>query len=340
VVLCLLLAACGVDAAAPASVARSTTSTSTTTSSSASTTTTAPATTTSVAPRAASVVPPTTAPGPAPAAATGGPCSGARAPEGITEVVWIVFENHQRGQVLGSPSAPYLSSLARTCASAADYHHVGRPSLPNYLGATSGATYGIDDDDSPAAHPIEADNLFRQVRAEGGRAVTYAESMPAACTLAGAGRYAVKHNPAAYYVGADDRAACERDDLPLGATTSGPFADDLRSGNLARFTLVIPDLCSDTHDCPVATGDAWLRRWGGAIFLSKAFRAGHVAVFVAWDEPTPMPFLAVLPGVTPGTVIRRTIDHYALLRTTEELLGLPLLAGAADAPSFRGDLRL
>jgi hypothetical protein len=34
------------------------------------------------------------------------------------------------------------------------------------------------------------------------------------------------------------------------------------------------------------------------------------------------------------------VDHYALLRTTEELLGLPLLAKAAGAPSLRAAFNL
>jgi hypothetical protein len=63
-------------------------------------------------------------------------------------------------------------------------------------------------------------------------------------------------------------------------------------------------------------------------------------VFVVWDEPTPMPFLAIAPSIRPGTVVANRVDHYALLRTTEELLGLPFLGAARTAPSMRGSLRL
>jgi hypothetical protein len=53
-----------------------------------------------------------------------------------------------------------------------------------------------------------------------------------------------------------------------------------------------------------------------------------------------MPFIAISPTTPMGTVITKPVDHYALLRTTEELLGLPLLARAAGAESMRGSLHL
>src|SRR5437899_1578388 len=81
-------------------------------------------------------------------------------------------------------------------------------------------------DAPPGAHPITADNLFRQVRASGGSARSYEEAMPSNCTLASTGGYAVKHNPAAYFTGGDDRTACERDNLAMGTSSEGAFADD------------------------------------------------------------------------------------------------------------------
>ncbi|MEA2704784.1 MAG: phosphatidylinositol-3-phosphatase [Actinomycetota bacterium] len=264
------------------------------------------------------------------------PCRAAARPTTYRHVIWIWMENHRRSQVIGSRAAPYISTLATGCASAADYRSVGSPSLPNYLGATSGSTQGVRDDGSPSSHPLSADNLFRQVRSAGGTAQTFAEAMPAPCTLVTRGRYAVKHNPAAYYVGADDRAACRRDNVPLGTLTSGAFADALDHDRLATFTFVEPDLCNDTHDCAVAVGDRWVSSWMARITASPAYQSGSTAVFLMWDEPTPMPFVAVAPSIAPGTVIGPAIDHYAILRLTEDLLGLPVhLARAVEAPDIR-----
>jgi phospholipase C len=245
------------------------------------------------------------------------------------------MENHTAGAVFGRDDAPVENRLKDQCGSSATYESVGAPSLPNYLGATSGKTHGIADDSAPAAHPLTADNLFRQVRAAGFASRSYQEAMIEPCQLTSGGRYAVKHNPAAYYVGEQDRDACVRDNIPLGDPGSGPLADDLARDTLPAFTFVTPDLCNDTHDCPVAAGDRWLGQWLPAILDSSAYRAGRTVVFIVWDEPTPMPLLVIGPTVPRGSATTEPFNHYSLLRTTEELLGLPLIGNAATASSMR-----
>jgi phospholipase C len=299
-------------------------------------TTASPSVTTSVPPALTA----STSSSPAATAAAGtSECSGTAAPARVEHVVWIWMENHETTSVIGTKEAPFETALARRCGTVARYGSVGAPSLPNYLGATSGSTHGVSDDDPPPAHAITTDNLFRQVRRAGGTARSYQEAMPAPCALASSGRYAPKHNPAAYYVGADDRTACQHDDLPLGDLAGGALAADLASGSLATFTFVTPDLCDDTHDCPVATGDAWLARVVTAITSSATYAQGRTALFVVWDEPTPMPFIAVAPWIRPGTAAPGRFDHYALLRATEDLLGLDgHLGAAASAADLRAAL--
>jgi phospholipase C len=269
------------------------------------------------------------------------PCGVGVSPTPVYDhVIWIWMENHTASDVIGNPEAPYTTTLARGCGTAARYASVGSPSLPNYIGATSGGTQGIQDDDPPASHPLTVDNLFRQVRAAGRTERSYDESMSANCQLASSGQYAVKHNPAPYYVGAQDRVACQHDNVPLGTVTAGALRQDLDRGTLPAFSFVTPNLCSDTHDCPVRTGDDWLQPWMRSILASTAYRQGRTAIFVVWDEFTPMPFVVVSPATPSGVVAPAPVDHYALLRTTEELLGLPLLGRAATAPSLRAAFRL
>jgi hypothetical protein len=256
-------------------------------------------------------------------------------------VIWIWMENKSFGDVIGNSAAPYETSLARLCATATNYATVGSPSLPNYLGATSGSTQGISDDGPPADHPLTADNLFREVRQHAGTARSYLESMGGNCQLASSGRYAVKHNPAAYYVGGSDRSACQADDVPLGGLEDGALRHDLDADTLATFSSVTPNLCNDTHDCSVATGDRWLHQWVPVLLASRSYTAGTTAVFVVWDEERPMPFLAIAPTVPAGTALGEAVDHYALLRTTEEMLGIPTpLDAAAHAPSMRTSLNI
>ena len=271
-----------------------------------------------------------------PVAAARPACAGSPAPTSWQHVIWIWFENKSYSDVIGSADASYLNQLARSCAVATNYHGVTHPSLPNYLAATSGSTHGVTDDAGPDAHPVSGPSLFTQVAASGRQWRSYDESMPHSCALQPAGAYAVKHNPAAYYTSA--RAQCQRWDVSLD-----PLATDLRRGTLPAFALVTPNLCHDTHDCPVGTGDAWLHRVLPVILSSPAYRAGGTAVFVTWDEDdnshvNRVPMIAIAPSVRPNTRIGGRLNHYALLRTTEQLLGLPPLGAARSASSFAASL--
>ena len=240
------------------------------------------------------------------------------------------MENHSWSTVIGNAAAPYLSTLARECGTDTNYAAVGSPSLPNYLGATSGSTQGVSDDADPAAHTFAVDNLFRQVRTAGGTERSFVESMPTNCGLVSEDSYAAKHNPAVYYVGPGDRAACQADDVPFSA-----FPAVLASGELATYTSITPNICDDMHDCSVASGDQWLATWVPRILATSSYLSGTTALFIIWDEPTPLANVVVAPSVRPGTVSSVAVDHYSLLRATEEMLGLPLLGQAASATSLR-----
>ena len=126
------------------------------------------------------------------------------------------------------------------------------------------------------------------------------------------------------------------DNLPLGGAQGGALAADLSSGSLPSFSFVTPDLCNDSHDCSVATGDAWLQQWLPRFFASPTYKSGRTAIFVVWDEYTPVPNIVISPTTAPGSVSAVSVDHYALLRTTEEMLGISSHLGrAATAPSLR-----
>ena len=254
----------------------------------------------------------------------------ASAPVRYQHVVWIWMENHTWSQVFGNASASYLNTLAGKCGTDSAYASVGSPSLPNYLGATSGSTQGIADDGDPSVHSFTVDNLFRQVRADGGTERSFVESMPGPCDLVSGGSYAAKHNPDVYYAGGNDRSACQADDVPISA-----FSSVLASGRLPTFTSITPNICNDMHDCSVATGDQWLATWVPQILATDSYRSGTTALFIVWDEPTPPANVVVAPSVQPGTVSGTAVTHYSLLRATEEMLGLPLLGGAATAPDLR-----
>lgn len=257
----------------------------------------------------------------------GGPCGGRSSPPSrYDHVVWVVMENKAYDSIIGSASAPYENRLAAQCGSATNFVAETHPSLPNYIAMTSGSPQGIADDNPPSSHPLEVPSIFSQL---GKSWRSLQESMTSNCMATSSGSYAVKHNPAAYYT--NIARACASLDVPL----AGP--PDIS----ARFTFVTPNLCNDTHDCSVATGDAWLQTFLGKVFSSSEYAAGRTAVFVTWDEDDSshsnhIATIVAAPSVAPGTAPSATFNHYSMLRSTEEMLGLGFAGGAASASSMRG----
>jgi putative cell wall-binding protein len=254
-------------------------------------------------------------------------------PARYDHVVIVLFENKRYSSVIGSPDAPYATHLARDlCGSSPAWADAGSefPSLPNYLALTSGNT-PIHTDCSPGPGcDTTIDNVFRQVRAAGGSAKSYEETMPSNCRLTNTGTYAVRHNPAAYYVGGDDRAACQSDDVPYSQ-----FDPD----HLPTLAFVTPDLEDDTHDASVAQGDDWAKSNIARILDGADYAAGRTAVLWLWDEDTPIPNVVIAPSVPQGRSVA-SASHSGALRAVEEMLGLPLLDGAARADSIRGPFNL
>jgi hypothetical protein len=263
-----------------------------------------------------------------------GPSCGtvAKPPATYDHVVWVVMENHAYSQIVGSPSAPYLNQLASRCGLATHFSAETHPSLPNYIAMTSGSTQGVDDDLGPDSHPLNARSIFSQVGPRGWRSLH--ESMPSRCARGDAGGYPVRHNPAVYNTSL--RGACQANDVPLGS----------RPKLGARFTFVVPNLCHSMHDCSVSDGDAWLKGFLPKVFATRHYRAGRTAVFLTWDEDdvssgNHIATLVIAPAVQPGTKSDVPFDHYSMLRTTEELLGLKTFLGnAASATSMRGAFHL
>lgn len=262
----------------------------------------------------------------------------ADAPAEYAHVIWIVMENKSLSQVVGSPDSPFLNQLGRGCGIATNYTAISHPSLPNYIAMTSGSVQGITDDANPSAHPLNVPSIFSQL---GGGWRGLDGSMKTNCEQTNDGLYAVRHNPATYYT--NIRTMCDQRDIPL--TDNSNLTQDLS----ARFTFITPDVCDDEHnDCTgtgvpgeLQTGDQFLASFVPKLINSPEYQSGSTAIFITYDEgedATNKVFTAVIaPTVTPGTVSDTPFSHFSLLRTTEQMLHLPFLEGAASAASMRND---
>ena len=199
----------------------------------------------------------------------------------------------------------------------------------------SGSTQGLTTDCTSCV--VDAPNLADELEHAGLTWKTYAEGLPApGFTGASNGPYAKKHDPFLYFKDIAGRRARRARVVPFTQLHS-----DLATGRLPDFALVVPNLCNDMHDCPVSTGDGWLRA-NIVPLLSRPALADSV-VFVVFDEGSTeiggggrVAALALGPLVRPGAQSRQQTSHYGLLRTIEDAWGLPLLGNSAQTTPIIG----
>lgn len=161
--------------------------------------------------------------------------------------------------------------------------------------------------------------------------------------------YADRHNPFIYYpdvVG--NQARCDAHERPYTE-----LAGDLAADTLPTFSFVTPDTCHDGHDDPCSNGqpgglvaaDAWLSQ--NLPPLISYLQAHNGLLVINFDEggfPTSLTGLnlsdylcstcsslglggrtgAVLlgAGLPAGSTVTTSYDHYSLLRTVEDSLGI------------------
>ena len=255
-----------------------------------------------------------------------------------SHVIVIVMENAEYSEVIGSSHAHYVNSLAARYGLLTRSYAIRHPSLPNYLALTSGSTQGISSDCTGCS--VSAPNIVDQLEAARISWRAYLEGLPRPCFLgAGAGGYAKKHNPFAYYTDvASSPARCGK------LVGFDRLASDLRAGTLPTFAWISPNLCDDGHDCGVAAGDRFLARTVPALLRELG---PHGMLLLSWDEGVSdarccavaagghVASIVAGPDVRRGARASSPIDHYGVLGSIEESLGLAPLAGAADPRSGR-----
>src|SRR5215469_893477 len=286
----------------------------------------------------------------APAAAAAGPCGTLTTAPTYSHVIWIWMENHSFGDIIGSSAAPYINSIASGCGLATNYHNLSHPSLPNYIGATSGLSgRGIKTFDSDCSPSKKCSTSAPSIFSQGETWKAYEEDMPTNCAPANSGEYAVRHNPPPYYT---TLSGCSTFDVPYPQ-----LATDLSSNALPAFSFITPNLIDDMHDGTIADGDTWLKNNLPTILNSQDYTSGSTVVFITWDEGTggkngeacatntadsscQVATIVVSPSTPAGSTSATLFSHYSLLGTTESLLGLSRLGSASSATLMTSDFNL
>ncbi|GHJ38070.1 alkaline phosphatase family protein [Streptomyces sp. TS71-3] len=243
-------------------------------------------------------------------------------------VIIAVMENHAYSQVVGSSSAPYINSLAKGGANLTQSYAETHPSQPNYMAMFSGSTQGITSDACYTPGFSSAPNLASQLIAAGKSWGSYNETLPSqGSTTCNSGDYARKHNP---WFGFSN--------VPTSsAKTFSQFPSDFTQ--LPQVSYVVPNLCSDMHDCSVATGDTWLKNNLGA--YATWAKTHNSLLVVTFDEDNSLsgnriPTVFYGQQVTPGATSSTRYNHYDLLRTLEDMHGLGYAGNAASGKDITG----
>jgi phospholipase C len=241
-----------------------------------------------------------------PMAASAGPVHGSArsaAPPGVAplkHVFVIMMENTSFDDLLSpsNPNTTFIQQLAANNGLATNYFGVTHVSLPNYIAATSGQTWGSNSDDIAQAPLFDHQNLVDQLEAAGVSWKAYMEDLPFPGDLVTEtpdGLYVRKHNPFLMYPDVYQNQARADNVVPLTQLST-----DLSTGNVPQFVWITPNICNDMHggalSCPFPSsptdplqaalykdGDNFLRTWVGAITHSKAW-TGRSAIFITWDE--------------------------------------------------------
>jgi 4-amino-4-deoxy-L-arabinose transferase-like glycosyltransferase len=275
-------------------------------------------------------------------ARTGVACGGDRPPgpptprktvPRLNRVAILVMENKGCEEVIGWADAPYMNGLAAKYAFASNFYALQRPSLPNYLGLTSGTTFGLTE--NCTACSFRGRNLVDQLEQAHISWKAYLESLPAPCFHgpSAPNQYVKEHNPFVYYPNVVSNPRRCRRVVPLDR-----LAKDIAAKTLPRFVWIGPNNCHNSHNCSIRDADLFLSRLVPRLLQALGPRG---VLFITYDEGNTREGCcggAVggrVATIVAGPAARRSVvsaleyDHYSILRTIEDAWRLPRLRGAA-----------
>jgi hypothetical protein len=252
----------------------------------------------------------------------------AATPPRVQHVVTVVLENTDYEQAIAQP---FLAQLARNGGLLTNYSAVAHPSQPNYFALTAGSTFGASND----RVTLNARHIGNLIEAKGGSWKAYAEQYRGQCdTGTQSGNYVRRHEPFISFQDVQGNPArCQR------IVNAAQFQSDVAQGTLPNYALYVPDLKNDGHDTGVGRADRWLASTFGPLLQDPRFRRNTLLVVTFDEGQRGNHVYTVVSGdaVAPGSTSSAAYDHFSLLRTTEQVLGVGNLGQAdATAPVITG----
>jgi len=253
-------------------------------------------------------------------------------------VVVVIEENHAYSQIIGSPAASYINSLAAGGALMTQSHALTHPSQPNYIALFSGSTQGVTTDSVYPHSQFTAPNLGSKLLSAGFTFSGFSETMPSvgfdgASAGTAPAEYRRKHNPWVNWQDAGVPLPANKLPPAVNLPYAGYFPAATAYDTLPTLSIVVPNQLDDMHDGTVAQGDAWLQ---ANLSAYAAWCGSHNSLLVlTFDEDDGSAgnhIVTIFLGanVVPGQY-SQTIDHYNVLRTLENMYSLQHDAGSVAA---------
>jgi uncharacterized protein YjdB len=253
--------------------------------------------------------------------------------------VFVVVEENNDYVDVTSSSMPYLTGLAAQYGLATQYYANTHPSIGNYFELLSGQI--ITNNDSYSS-TVSADNVVRHLVAAGKTWKSYAEGLPSVGFVQldyDDGTYASRHNAIVHFTDVHDNATQAQNVVPFTQ-----FATDLANGAFPNYSMIVPDLCNDAHDCSLNTADSWLQANIDPLVQSTFFQQNNCLLIVVFDESGGdntngggrVYWVAVSPTKSKRAYQSTTLyQHQSTLRLTLKGLGVTTFPGdAATAPDM------
>src|SRR5205809_1147517 len=264
----------------------------------------------------------------------------AAAPVGLQfdHIVIIAMENQNYGDVIGSPSAPFINSLATQGTTIPNYHSYGANSFSGdningcsaacYVALISGSDSGVSDGYSCC---LTGTTLVDQLQSAGLTWQAYCES---GCPRGN------DHFPFTGFA-----SDANSPDIFTGSSVStSQFIAAANSANPPNFLWFTPTDNHNMHDNSVSSGDAYLKKFlagngtvltptSGSLLASSLFRNSQyrTLLYLWWDEYDPSPNVEYGSMIRKGYTSTANYDEFSSLRMMETNWNLGTLVSSANA---------
>jgi len=242
-------------------------------------------------------------------------------------LIIVLLENKAETKIIGSSAAPYINQLANSGALFTQSYALAHPSQPNYIMLFSGSNQGVTNDNLPGNLPFNTPNLASSLLSKGFTFTGYSEDLPSVgFNEPTSGSYARKHNPWSNWQGSGSNN--------ISANLNQPFSSFPNNySNLPTVSFVIPNLKNDMHDGTVTDSDNWLKKnLDGYIQWANKNNSLFILTFDEDDRLHNNQIATIFSGqMMKQGQYNEKIDHYNVLRTIEDMYGLPYAGMSSSA---------